>query len=88
MTEMNISLKHNHRLVVASVGRGGQERDVTGAQSQQIQAIINGMDKQKSSTVQHKELYSVSYDKPEKNIKKYMCVCVCVCVCVHTYMYN
>ena len=31
-------------------------------------------------SVQHRELYSISYDKPQwERIGKRMCVCVCVC---------
>ena len=36
-----------------------------------MQTIIDRMDKQQEATVQHKELYSIAYDKPyEKNMKK------------------
>ena len=39
------------------------------------------MDKQQGLTVQHRELYPISWDKlMEKNIKKYIYVCVCMCV--------
>ena len=43
--------------------RGGG-RDGLGVWDQQMQTIIYRMDKQKGPTVQHKELYSISWDKP------------------------
>ena len=50
-----------------------------------MQMIIYKMDKQQGPTLQHRELYSISYDN--HNGKEYEEVCVCVCVCVYTYTY-
>ena len=50
-----------NRLVVAK-GDEGQGRD--GVWGQQMQTVMYRMDKQQGPTVQHKELYSVSCDKP------------------------
>ena len=48
-----------------------------------MQTSIYKMDKQQGPTVKHRELYSMSCDKPEWKII-FMCMCVCVCVCVAT----
>ena len=45
-------------------GSGGWVRDGLGVQGQQMQTIIYRMDKQQGPTVEHRELYSVSWDKP------------------------
>ena len=52
-----------NRLVAAS-GLGGGERDGLGDWGWQMQAITFKMDKQQGPTVQHRELYSMSCDKP------------------------
>ena len=44
-------------------GEWGSGRDKLGIWDQQIQTTMYKIDKQ-SPTVQHRELYSVSYDKP------------------------
>ena len=41
-----------------------RERDKLGVWDQQMQTVIYRMDKQQGPTVQHRELYSISYDKP------------------------
>ena len=53
-----------------------------------MQIIIQRMDKQQGPTVEHRELYSISYDKPwqKKNIKKNVCVCVYVCIWDNEWM--
>ena len=51
-----------NRLVVAK--GEGWGRDGVGVCGQKMQASIYKMDKQQSPTVQHRELYSVSCDKP------------------------
>ena len=66
---MNLSTKQKetHRLREQTCGcqRGGEEgEDGLGVWGQQMQNIICRMDKQQCPTVQHRELYSVSYDKP------------------------
>ena len=43
-------------------GSGGEEG--LGVQDQQMQTIICRMDKQQGPTLQHREQYSISYDKP------------------------
>ena len=45
-------------------GKGGWGRDKLGVGNQQIQTTIYEIDKQHGSTVQHRELYSISYNKP------------------------
>ena len=66
---MNLSTKqkqtHRHKegLVVAK-GEGRWGRDGVGVWDLQIQTSINRMDKQQGPTVEHRELYSVSCDKP------------------------
>ena len=40
------------------------ERDGVGVCDQQMQAFIWRMDKQQGPTVQHREVYSILYDKP------------------------
>ena len=42
-------------------GGGGWERDKLGVWDQQMQTIIYRMDKQQGPTVQHRELYSISW---------------------------
>ena len=45
-------------------GGQGQGRDEVGGQSQQMYTFIRRMDKQQGSAAQHRELYSIPYDKP------------------------
>ena len=52
-----------NRPVVAK-GEEGWEGDGMGVWDQQMQAIIYRMEKQQGPTVQHRELYSISCDKP------------------------
>ena len=52
-----------NRPVVAK-GEEGWERDGLGVWDQQIQTILYRMDKQQGPTVEHRELYSIFYDKP------------------------
>ena len=66
---MNLSTrqKQTHRYRERTCG--GQEkgvwgRDRLGAWNQQMQNIIYRIDKQQGPTEQHRELYSVSCDKP------------------------
>ena len=47
-----------------SLPGGGGGRDGLGVWDQHMQTIICRMDKQQGPTVQHMELYSISYDKP------------------------
>ena len=66
---MNISTKqkqtHRHREQTCGCqGGGGWEREGLGVWDQQMQTIIYRTDKQQSPTVQHRELYSISCDKP------------------------
>ena len=65
---MNISMKqklnHRHREQNGGYqGVGGQGMDGLGVWDQQMQTNIYRMDKQ-GPTVQHRELYSISCDKP------------------------
>ena len=66
---MNISTKqkqtHRHREQTCGCQGGGVwEREGLGVWDQQMQTIIYRTDKQQSPTVQHRELYSISCDKP------------------------
>ena len=45
-------------------GKGVWERDGGGVWGQQMQTITYRMDKQQGPIVQHRELYSISSDKP------------------------
>ena len=45
-------------------GRGVQGRDGVGVWDQEMQTLKQRMDKQQGPTVQHGELYSISYNKP------------------------
>ena len=55
---------HGYREQICTCQMGGfWGRDVVGGWGQQLLAIIYKMDKQQGPTVQHGELYSISYDK-------------------------
>ena len=66
MAQMNLSMKqkqtHRHREQTYDCqgGRSGVRMDW----DQQMQNMLQGMDKQQDPTVQHRELYSMSCDKP------------------------
>ena len=45
-------------------GGGGWERDGLGVREWQIETIIHRRHKQQGPTVQHRELYTIFYDKP------------------------
>ena len=64
--DTNESMKqtHRHREQTVAKGEGAWGKGGLGDWCQQMQAIIYRMDKQQGPTVQHRELYSVSYDKP------------------------
>ena len=63
---MNLSMKqkqaHRHREQTCGCQSGG--RDELGFWDQQMQTTIYRMDKQQGPSVQHRELYSISCDKP------------------------
>ena len=66
---MNVYTKqkqtHRYRKQTYGYQRGdGRVRDKLEVWDQQIQTTIYKIDKQKGPTVQHRELYSISYDKP------------------------
>ena len=64
---MNLSMKQNqgHREQTGGCqGGGGWGRVGLGVWDQQMQTSIYRMDKQQGPTVQHRELYSKSCDKP------------------------
>ena len=61
-------------------GGEGWGRDGLGVWGQRMQTIIYRMDKQQGPTVQHRELYSISCDKPYgKEHKKYVCITESLC---------
>ena len=45
-------------------GEGWCQRDGSGVWGQQMQTSIYRMDKQQGATVEHRELYLISWDKP------------------------
>ena len=62
---MNLSTKQTHRHKEQTYQEGGgQGRERLKVWDQQMQNIIYIVDKQQGPTVQHKELYSISCDKP------------------------
>ena len=69
MTQTNLSMKqkqnHGHREQIGVCQGGGVwGREGVGGWGEQMQAFIYRMDKQRGPTVQHRELYSISCDKP------------------------
>ena len=80
---MNLSMKqkqtHRHREQICGCQEGvGWGRDGVGCWDQQMQTITYRLDKQQGPTVEHRELYSISCDKPSwKRILKN-----------NVYMYN
>ena len=66
---MNLSTKqkqtHRHREQTCGCqGEGGWGRNGLGVWDQQMQTSIYRMDKQQGPTVEHREPYSISCDKP------------------------
>ena len=68
MTQMNLSMKQKqnqgHREHRWFTKGRAWERDGVGGCGQQIQGFIYKTDKQQGPPVSHRELYSISYDKP------------------------
>ena len=69
MTQTNLPTKQKqtqgHREQTYGFQRGrGWGKDRIGGWGQQIHSIKYGKDKQQGLTIQHRELCSVSYDKP------------------------
>ena len=68
MAQMNLSTKqkqtHRHREQTCGCqGRGGREWDGLGVGGWQMQTITFRINKQSSPTVQHRELYPISWDR-------------------------
>ena len=64
---MNLSMKQKqgHREQTCGFqGGGGWGRDGVGVWDQEMETIIYRMDKQQGPTIQHREPYSISCDKP------------------------
>ena len=66
---MNLSMKqkqnHGHREQTGGCqGEAGRAEDGPGVWGQQMQTITYRMDGQEGPTVQHREIQSVSWDKP------------------------
>ena len=63
---MNISMKHRHgeQTCGCQGGGGGGGREGSGALDQQMRTSIHRMDKQQGPAAEHRELYSISCDKP------------------------
>ena len=61
---MNLFIKqnHGHREQIARVRGCG--KDAEGGWGQQMEGFLYKMGKQQGPTLQHKELYLTSYDKP------------------------
>ena len=53
-------------------GRGGREWDGLSVWGQQMQNITFGMNKQQGPTIQHRELYLISWHRPWSKIRKGM----------------
>ena len=67
MTQTNLSTKQTHRQREQTSGCQGGEgwgREVLGVWDSQMQIIIYRMGEQQGPTVEHRELYSTSCDKP------------------------
>ena len=66
---MSISMKQKHihtyreNRLNGCQGEGGQGKEGLGDWDQQMRTIMYRMDKQQGPTVQHGELYSISYNK-------------------------
>ena len=67
-------------------GEQGLGKDGVGGWGQQMQAVMYRMDRQKGPTVEHRELYSISYLKHTG--KEYEKECVFIYIYTHTYIYN
>ena len=83
MTQMNLTTKqkqtHRHReQSVVAKGEGRWGREGLGVWDEQMQPLVYRMDTQQGPTVEHRELYSISCDKPSwKRIwKKKVSICV------------
>ena len=64
---MNLFTKETYRhrnQTYGCQGEGGWRRDGLGVWDQRVQTIMYKMDKKQGPTVQHRELYSISCDKP------------------------
>ena len=61
---MNLSMKQKQKQNREQTGDHQGGGDGVGGWGQQIQAFMHRMNKQQSPTAQHKELYSICYDKP------------------------
>ena len=68
MTQNTLTFLKLQKLIIEQTcgcqGGEGWGRDGLGVWDQQMQTIIYKMDRQQGLTVQHRELYSMSYDKP------------------------
>ena len=66
--------------MVAKGDGGCWGRDGLGVWDEQMQAIIYRMDEQQGPTVEHRELYSISCDKPEwkRIFEKRIDTCICI----------
>ena len=77
---MNISMEQSwtQRTDLAAVkGKTGCEKDGLGVWGQQMPIITYRMDKQQGPIIQHREVYSISWDKPYwKRILKGTYICV------------
>ena len=80
--------KQTHRYKEQTYGFPGKSgRDGLGVWDQQMQTIIQRMDKYQGTSVQHRELYSISCDKPQWNgnehekVQLYICITESVIYC-------
>ena len=64
---LSMKQKQTHRdreQICVYVGEWRSERHRSGVWGQQIQTVVYEMDKQQGPAVQHRDLYSISRDKP------------------------
>ena len=61
---MNLFMKQNHGHREQTARVRGCGKDAEEGSGQQMEAFIYKVDKQQGPTLQHRELYLISYDKP------------------------
>lgn len=75
MTQMKLSMKNKQTHREQTYGCQGEKGRV-GVWDEQMQSIMYRMDRQQGPTVEHTELYSIPYSKPQWKRTWKACVCV------------